>query len=246
MNELVPSTAAAIIAVKTVVAALKAAEALLSRLCLPAFAELGLYLGDWMSYYRACNIISLTKKLEERLAESRIPEGAHADPRIAHSILEQASWIEDSAVQDMWAGLLESSCTETGDDDSNLIFVNLLGDLTRLQARVLKYACESAKPYLTQAGLIGPGGVRIPFEKLCESVGEKDIQRLDSELDRLRSVGLLDPKAGLSPIEAIAFIAPTPLALRMYVRCQGSRESPVEFFKVSPHPAAPPTIRPVE
>jgi hypothetical protein len=218
-------------------AALNAAEAVLSRVCLPAAEEFGLLLRDRVSNWRAHNFITFGQKLEQRLAENKVPQGAHAHPRLVHSIVEQGTWVEDSTVQDLWAGLLSSSCTESGDDDSNLLFVNLLGSLTKLQARVLKYACEEAQKVVTPGGLIQAMALGVTFEKLCEVAGENDIHRLDRELDHLRGLGLI--RGGLYPeIASFVPLTPEPLALHMYVRCQGSRATPAEFFKIT-QPAAP-------
>ena len=106
-------------------ASLDAASAVLSRICLPAAKEFGLLLKDKMHNWRQRNLVAMTKKAEQKLADNKVPEGAHAHPRIVHTILEESGWVDDDMVQDMWAGLLSSSCTEAGDDDSNLIFTNL-------------------------------------------------------------------------------------------------------------------------
>jgi hypothetical protein len=221
----------------------RTALGLLNRICLPAAEEFGYLLQDKVRGWRARNFISIMQKVEKKLAESKVPEGASAHPRIVHSILEQGTWVEDSAVQDMWAGLLSSSCTEEGDDDSNLIFVNLLGNMTKLQAKVMRYACEQAGKVTTPAGLIHPQWFLVPLEKLCEVAQEKDVQRLDRELDSLRGMSLIE--GGFSPHDqSVVNLTPSPLALHMYVRCQGSRLSPTEFFEPSVPPAAPPSQSP--
>ena len=68
--------------------------------------------------------------------------------------LENGSWSERDEVQEMWAGLLASACTEDGKDDSNLLFMNLLSQLTGVQVAILKYGCEKAQKFKTQAGWI--------------------------------------------------------------------------------------------
>jgi hypothetical protein len=156
---------------------------------------------------------------------------AQAHPRIIHKILEQASWTDDPAVQALWAGLFVSSCTEDGEDDSNLIFINLLTDMTRLQAKVIKYACENCSKH-EHGYLLIPTQCIIKIEEFHELFGEKDFQRINRELDKLRAIGLLDLTAsGIDRFrQEIISLAPTELALHMYIRCSGSRESPVEFF----------------
>jgi hypothetical protein len=217
--------------------AVDAAEALLSRICLPAAEELGSLLRDKVTGWRARNFISMMQKLEKRMGELNLPPTAHAHPRIVHTIMEQASYADDTEVQEMWAGLLASSCTQAGDDDSNLIFTNLLGSLTRLQAKVLRYACEQCGKEVAPGALIQANHLTVPFEKLCEIANEQDVQRLDRELDSLRGMGLTE--GGLKPgHRADVLLTPTALALHMYVRCQGSRASPAEFFQLA-SPTAP-------
>jgi hypothetical protein len=175
---------------KLVSGAVDGLSAVLGRLCLPAADELGLLFRDKVSYYRACNLLKLTKKIEQKMADKL--EGVQAPPRLVHSIVEEASWIEDSDVQDMWAGLLSSACTDKGDDDSNLIFVDLLSRMTKLQARILRFACMEAEKIVTFAGLIYSEHLTIPFDRLCEIASERDIDRLDREMDYLREMGLLE------------------------------------------------------
>jgi len=162
---------------------------------------------------------------------------------MVHNFMEQASWTDDPMLQDMWAGLLTSSCTDEGNDDSNLIFSDLLSGLTRLQAKVLKYSCETAEKYVHWGNLIHALPLVVPLETIQQITGESDLQRLDRELDHLRSLELLDPhKGGFDPhITGMANVTPMPLALHMYVRCQGSRLPPNEFWRITARgePASP-------
>ena len=153
----------------------------------------------------------------------------HSHPRLISSILEHGSWSEDSTVQDMWAGLLASSCTPDGQDDSNLIFINLLSQLTKSQAKLLKFSCENSQKYVERVGLIQVAPLMIKSNDLFNIMKIKDIHVIDRELDHLRSIGLI--VGGIIPHRGgEANITPSPLALYMYVRCQGSEESPVQYF----------------
>lgn len=135
-----------------------------------AAEELGLVLRDKVAAYRVRNLDAMAANASKKLQS--VLDNIHAHPLVVSKIVEQASWTDDAVVQDLWAGLLVSSCTEEGDDDSNLIFVVRVDEIFKIS--------EVA-----------------------------DINRIDSEF------------------------TPTPLALNMYVRCQGSRKPPVEFFGVN-------------
>src|SRR5262245_259672 len=114
-------------------AAVDGANAFLSRICLPAAEEYGLYLRDKVHHWRTQNMLAVTQKAEATMVMAGLSDNVHAHPRLISTILDQGSWIEDAKVQEMWGGLLASSCTESGDDDSNLLFIDLLGSLTKLQ-----------------------------------------------------------------------------------------------------------------
>lgn len=221
---------------------LTGAMATLRKVCGPAAEQLGQAMGDKVAAWRARNFIDSMRKTEEMLTKNQIPEDCQAHPRVTHAIVEQMSWIEDPLVQDMWAGLLASSCTPEGDDDSNLPFTNLLSSMTKLQARILKYSCEQATPMYSRSGLVTAVPQSVRTEQLLDAVGPCDIQRLDRELDSLRHMGLLEVRGGFGPHEAHADLTPSTLALHMYIRANGSREEPAAFFVrtgKTPVPAKP-------
>lgn len=49
-------------------------------------------------------------------------EDKKALPRLVVLTLEQVYWVDADEVREMWAGLLASSCTIDGKDESNLIY----------------------------------------------------------------------------------------------------------------------------
>lgn len=204
-------------------------SAVLSRICLPAAEEFGLLFRDHIRNWRLQNLMETLKKTEEKLRDSS--ENLHAHPRIVWDIVDKCSYADDALVQELWSGLLVSSCTTDGDDDSNLIFTRLLESLTKVQARILKFICESSKKYTFGKGLIATTPMYFTLDQLFEISDCRDIQRLDYELDNLRDLGLIDITSGLSQEPEID-ITPISLALHLYVRCQGSRMSPLEFFGV--------------
>jgi len=215
------------------------AEALLGRVCLPAAEEFGLLLRDKVSGWRQRNTIATVIRAKP-LLEAAASDNRHAPPRLIMESLNHASWADNEEVQQMWAGLLASSCTVGGKDDSNWIFINLLGQLTALQALVLKTACELADKVVQANGLIAAGAVFKTADELFALTGCHDVQRLDRELDHLRALGLIEAGFhGGFAAQPLADIRPTPLALHLYVRSQGLLQSPVEYFGLSPNERAP-------
>jgi len=212
------------------------ASAFLSRICLPAAEEFGFALKDRVHNWRESNKVIMLYKTEQKLNKFSTVEGKHAHPRLVAQILNHGSWVEKESVQDMWAGLLASACTDDGQDDSNLIFINILSKITSLQATILNYCCENAEKKLSKAGwIISETPLIIGLEKLHEITGCKDFHRLDRELDHLRSLELIGAGmsgGGFDPDSTDADLTPTGLALQMYVRCQGYIGPPNEYFGI--------------
>lgn len=214
-------------------AGIAAASAFLIRICLPATEEYGLYIKDKVSYWRQEQMVVFAKRSESKMKENTVSETSHVHPRVFHEIVDKATWTDDSTTQDLWAGLLSSSCTEDGADDSNLIFINVLSQMTKLQAAVMDYACKNAQK-MKMGNLIVPAtDFTMTTDKFKELFGENDIDRIDRELDSLAALNLIDPRNGgiQARHQHIIVLTPSPFALHMYVRCQGSRLSPLEFFK---------------
>jgi hypothetical protein len=208
--------------------AMAGAGAFLGRICLPAAEEFGLLLREKVAGWRTKNITQIANKAEEILSSASKEKDLHAHPRLVGKVMNEGSWADDEKVQDMWAGLLASSCTKDGRDETNLIFMNLLSQITSVQARILNHACESSKKKVSPAGWLNADYLQIELKQLQELVAINDFHRLDRELDHLRTLGLI--QGGFDPCSTLALITPTALALQMYVRCQGFTGSPVTYF----------------
>ena len=210
-------------------AAVDGASAFLSRICLPVAEEFGLLLQDKVRGWRTKNLINIIDKARQ-LHDDLGLRNVHAHPRIVSLIVEHGSWVEEENIQLMWAGLLASSCTADGKDDSNLIFINLLSQMTYLQACLLNYFCKKADKQVDKNGLIYSRELLINVDELQEITGTSDVQRLDRELDHLRSLQLILEGFMIDTSSLVARATPTALALHLYARCNGSLKSPADFF----------------
>jgi len=213
--------------------------AFLGRICLPAAEEFGLYLRDRISNWRKQNLSKVLIKAESIIDADSCILDCHAHPRVVHDIVENSSWADDEEIQSMWAGLLASSCTRSGKDETNLMFIHLLSQLTTSQVRILNYLCINSKKRCTKAGLVGgEDSCIIPFSQLIEISGISDLHRIDRELDHLRQLELID--GGFPMDETVDLIAltadviPSALGLQLYVKCQGSQLNPQQLFELTP------------
>jgi hypothetical protein len=208
------------------------AHAFLERIGYPVAKELGLLFKDQVKAWRTANALRIVTKAKEKLAAAVGDAEVKAAPRLVGEILETGSWIEDSAVQELWAGLLSSSCTNDGKDDSNLIFINLLSQITGSEAKILKYLCELSHKQFYPDGRVGLEYMECDPESYLR-VGEygaddadEIFHRLDFEFHHLNSLELVEGGPGQSKMLMV-----TQLTLSFYVRCMGSRKSPFEYFR---------------
>lgn len=218
--------------------ALGGIEAVLGRVCLPAAEELGLHFRDKVSRWRAKNYEATLNKATP-LLEAAALEGRSAPPRLVIRALGSASWADTAEVQALWAGLVASSCTHDGRDESNWIFICLLEQLTSLQVKVLTFACEQATKVALANGLFQTYGLMRVASELKTLTGCDDVHRLDRELDHLRELGLIQIGFHGFSSELEADIQPTALAVHLYVRAQGSLASPIDYFKMKSEQETP-------
>lgn len=216
-------------------AALAGAGKFLSRICLPAAEEYGLLWKDRVSHWRAKNAAKMLIKAEQ-LTEKK-GKSLHAHPRLVWEIIDKGSWSDDDLVQELWAGLLASSCSTETPDDSNILFTSILAQLTSVQARIINHACETANKFVSKSGLPYSERLIIPLEQLQKITGILDLHRLDRELDHLRSIELIGGgpfnSGGFSTEDSTqADITASGLALHLYARAHGFSGSPIDFWNL--------------
>jgi hypothetical protein len=216
----------------TVTKTFEGVEGFLKLVCAPALEEVGLLLKDHVRHWRLNNVLRILSKAEGKLEFNVEKLQIKAHPRVALSIIENGSLIDDDEVQELWAGLFVSSCTEDGQDDENLIFVDLLKQLTNIEARILKHSCETARKIYYPNDLLLAEEIQVGCNQLIELTGVKNVHRIDRELDHLRSLNLLEDDSGFDVDDETltANIRPTALALNLYVKSQGFNEPPSKFW----------------
>ncbi|MBC9033978.1 DUF4393 domain-containing protein [Sphingomonas sp. JC676] len=227
-----PLADAALIVVKGTV---DGAGAFLGRICLPAAEEFGLLLRDKVNGWRTQNATNIANAAERILSERENLHELHAHPRIVGRILEQGSWEDSEQVQQMWAGLLASSCDADGKSQGNLIFIGLLEQITSSQAILLEHACNIAVKRRSKSGFILADSVYLPIEVIMSILGISDLHQADVELDHMREIGLLTPDSGFQPNDDSGDITPSSLGLNFYARCQGYVGSVTDFFEIPPN-----------
>lgn len=212
----------------------------LAIVCKPGCEELGLLLKDKVREWRLKNIIKVLEKSQNRLSFDGCELNLKANPRVALSIMDECSIVDDDELQNLWAGLFVSSCTADGQDDSNMNYVDLIRRMSSVEARILRYACEHCQKVIYPNQLIMASDIIVPFDLLSSITGTDDIYRLDAEMDHMRSIMLLNhgsvfERGGgfLVGDGDLADITPSALGLNLYYKTHAINCSPKEFWGAS-------------
>jgi hypothetical protein len=218
---------------KTTEGTLKGIGEFLSLVCKPALGEFGFLLQDKVRNWRLNNVVKMLEKAKGKLEYENGSLEVKSHPRVAISIIEKSSYIDDEIVQEMWAGLFASSCNKDGQDDENLIFIDLLQKLTFSQAKILNYSIINSRKILFPNSLVLADEFTVHCDEIKKITGINDIHRIDIELDYLRTLGLIDETSGGFDVdnELIANLQPSYLALSLFVKSQGSSDNPDIFWK---------------
>ncbi|AYK14504.1 Abi-alpha family protein [Methanosarcina flavescens] len=215
--------------------AIDGASSFIGKICMPAAEEAGLLLYDEVHAFRGKNLVSIVEKSKGILTFDPDTFKLKASPRVIWKIVENGSWTEDENLQNLWAGLLASSCTNNGKDESNLIYTDLLSRITPSEAYIINYLgkkCSESKGLLN-----GCFHTLINFNdelfKEClyfENLDKlKCLDHLGRELNHLESLGLIENVEIVHNHQFVG-MSTTGLLLDLYVRCSGSLLSTEKYF----------------
>jgi hypothetical protein len=214
---------------------LATALAFLQRISPGAIGEAGRLLREGLSSFRVASVLEIALNAERMLSFAPNADRLRAPSSIVLRILEDGSWADAETTQHMWAGLLTTSCTMSGRDESNLSFINLLCQLTSSHVRILSVACTKATKFMAGLERISSKPITLSAKQMSEITGSRDLIRIQRDLEYLSDLGLLTANkqsTSFTPIEGTQ-IAPTSLGLQLYARCSGYRGETQEFYGVS-------------
>ena len=219
-------------------ATIDAAKVFLGTVCKPALEEFGLMLSDKIRYWRYCNISKMLVKAKGKIEFANDKLTLTANPKVALNIMDYSSMEDDETLQDMWAGLFASTCTKDGKDDSNMIYVDMLKRLSRVEAKILQYACLHATSQLYPNELSIGSKFMVSFDEIAKIAETSDKYIIDGCLDHLIKIGLLrsttfETISGFDAADKTleAGITPSGLGLSLFYKASGSPLSMLDFYK---------------
>jgi PilZ domain-containing protein len=197
--------------------------------CVPASR----LLHEELSNYRLENAIEITRKAERMLGAAVDEDHLRALPEVVMRIVEAGSWSSDDKwMLQFWAGLLAASCSSTGDDESILAYVDLLGQLKALHMRILSAAASKSAKVSNGPGNMYSRPLKWTASDLMKYSGSSDLIKLDRELHYMTDIGIIAPREKSAFFQQMTdtTIALTNLGLQLYARCNGHRGSTQSFY----------------
>ncbi|HTN19704.1 MAG TPA: Abi-alpha family protein [Pelobium sp.] len=222
------------------------AKEFLKLTCKPFLEEVGLGFKDKATNWRLTNIVTTLDKAKGKFQYDSENEKIGINPKIAYQIIENASIVDNEALQEMWAGLYASSCYDRLDDE-NIIFIDLLKRLTSSQVKFLNYVCEKSTKTINLSNVHSAkedGHLNFPIVEICQQnlsniMNTDNKLKIETEINSLERFGLIISYPPSHPVEGIygkikrqdfTRIGPTLLATRLYIKCQGSLKTPFNYF----------------
>ncbi len=193
----------------------------LCRLCHDGANESILLLGGELEQTRIENAMEIAACAEKLLA-SEPDQRLRAHPNIVLSILKHGSWADDLTRQ-LWAGLLATSCSAEGTDQSNSAFVDLLINVTNTQCRIFVAGCMKASQHISGTEFPPSAPIILLPDQLIQITGMYDVSRIATDLAYLFNFGIIEKGFDFTtylPAEKID-ITPSRLGLELYERCKG-------------------------
>lgn len=202
----------------------------LCRLCPTDAGEAILLFNGQLDVDHTAALFKIAFAAEKRLAAEPDAGRMRAHGKLVASILREGSWARDELTEELWTGLLVSSCSVDAPDDSNQVLVDLLVHLTPVEGKIFARACDRVLAAPESEGS-APASVVFSPEEIVEITGVHDPYRSATDLGYLFNLGLIQKPFDFSSYrQADSFdVTPSDLGLALYKHCRGRRE------KLDPH-----------
>jgi hypothetical protein len=180
-------------------------------------------LGGELDESRTETALHIAIGAEQILASEAGGASLHAHPEHVAHLIKFGSWAIGSLTKQLWAGLLATSCTPEGTDDSNRQFVDLLVNVTPTQALIFVVACNKAMAVMSEAEDRPSSRILFTPEEMKLLTGKTDLTRVATDIAYLFHSGLVDRNFDFTsyiPTENFD-ITPARLGIDFYRNCQG-------------------------
>jgi|HubBroStandDraft_5_1064220.scaffolds.fasta_scaffold44796_3 hypothetical protein len=153
-------------------------------------------------------------------------------PAFVHRILSTGTVTDEDWLHQLWAGLLVSSCSPDGKDESNLRYIDLFAQLTPVPTRIFTVVCAVSSKYLSEAGVVTARPLACKLEEIMAAAGSRGAQ-IERELQRLTELALIEkktPSATTVVPSREVIITPSTRGLELFARCNGYLGPAKDFY----------------
>jgi len=196
---------------------------LLSRLCGAESGRIVQLFGGELDEARTATAVQIVIEADKQLAAEPGAANLRAHAGYVEHLIKFGSWAIGSITKQMWAGLLATSCTPQGTDESNRELVDLLVNVTPTQALIFVVACNKAKDETGESQDREAKRVIFTPDEMKQLTGKTDLTRVATDIAYLFHSGLLDKNFDFTsymPTENFD-ITPGPFGLEVYRKCRG-------------------------
>ena len=212
------------------------ALAFLSRICPDGAIDVTQLMREGFSSHKVGHAVNIVLDAQTLLKSN--PEGSEVrlPPSLLIRVLEQATNTEEDWLQQLWAGLVVSSCSTDGNDESNRRFVDLFGMLTPVPIKLFTIVSAVSSKFANEYGTVTARPLACKIDDITTATGARGVQ-IERELERLAAVGLIEKKSANTPMLAPTgevVITASSLGLELFARCNGHKGRPSDFYTLEP------------
>lgn len=209
------------------------AIAFLSHLSSSAETAVRLLIRGGLSNRRVANAVDLALIAKNKLSICEDRAELRAHEHVVLRITEDGSWADEDAIQQLWAGLLASSCMREPADESSLFLIDLFSQLAPIHVRILAAACQMVAKHISQTSVSASEQLICSADEIMKISGSRDLIRIERDILHLSELGLIESRSKSSTLCLIneANVTPTDLGLELYARSHGHRGALEDFYR---------------
>lgn len=199
------------------------AALLFSRLCRAGAGHILQLFGGELDEARTATAVQIAIEADKLLAAEPDTATLRAHPGHVAHLIKFGSWAIGSLTKQLWAGLLATSCTPDGKDESNRKLVDLLVNVTPTQALIFVVACNKALAVMSENEARPSTRIIFTPDEMKQLTGKTDLTRVATDIAYLFHAELVDRNFDFTsyiPTENFD-ITPGPLGMELYRKCKG-------------------------
>ncbi|HTW78922.1 MAG TPA: PilZ domain-containing protein [Terracidiphilus sp.] len=194
----------------------------LCRLCGSGAEEAILLLGGQLDTTRTECVFEIAHSADKLLDADPNAGNLRAHPKLIAHLLREGSWSNSVQQKQLWVGLLVNSCVPQGADDANMIFADMLVNITPVQAVIFIEGCNRALSAMQETDAAPRERIVLSPHDLSEVTHMYDVARLATDVAYLYNLGLIDRLFDFtSYVETENFdITPSSVGIDLFRRCR--------------------------